>query len=166
MRSGSLSALGATLVDRRQAARVEIYTIGVTHVTAEDFFGRLKRAGVRRILDIRLNNTSDVGAVAKASDLPYFLAELVGASYEHEPMLAPNETILGLYDKGAGEWSDYEREFRNPLAARHVEVVLEAPEFATPTALLCSEAGAAHCHWRLVCEYLAEHWPGLRAIHL
>lgn len=145
---------------------MEIYTIGFTQSTAEDFFGRLKDAGVRRLLDVRLNNTSQLAGFAKARDLPYFLRELVGARYEHDPLLAPTQEILDAYKKQKGSWADYERDFAALLAARRIETALDPADFETPTALLCSEATAEHCHRRLVCEYLAQHWPGLEAIHL
>jgi uncharacterized protein (DUF488 family) len=145
---------------------VEIYTIGFTQSTAEDFFGRLKQAGVRRLLDVRLNNTSQLAGFAKARDLPYFLAELVGASYGHEPLLAPTQEILDAYKKQGGEWAAYVGDFDALLAERRIESVLDPADFETTTALLCSEATAEHCHRRLVCEYLAKHWPGLEAIHL
>jgi uncharacterized protein (DUF488 family) len=145
---------------------VEIYTIGFTQSSAEDFFGRLKDAGVRRLLDVRLNNTSQLAGFAKARDLPYFLTELTGASYEHEPLLAPTQAILDAYKKQGGEWAAYEHEFTALLAERRIESVLDPADFATPTALLCSEASAEHCHRRLVCKYLARHWQGLEAIDL
>ena len=145
---------------------MEIYTIGFTQSTAEDFFGRLKQAGVRRLLDVRLNNTSQLAGFAKARDLPYFLVELVGASYEHEPLLAPTQEILDAYKKQKGSWATYERDFDALLAERRIETALDPADFATPTALLCSEARAEHCHRRLICEYLGRHWPGLEAIHL
>jgi uncharacterized protein (DUF488 family) len=67
---------------------VEIYTIGFTRTTAERFFERLAGAGVERLLDVRLNNTSQLAGFAKARDLPYFARKLVGAAYEHQPLLA------------------------------------------------------------------------------
>lgn len=145
---------------------MEIYTIGFTETTAESFFGRLKDAGVGRLLDVRLKNSSQLAGFAKAKDLPYFLRELVGASYEHEPLLAPTQDILDAYKKQDGSWEDYEREFVGLLEQRRVEAALDPAGFDTPTALLCSEASAEHCHRRLVCEYLAERWPDLRAVHL
>ncbi len=145
---------------------MEIYTIGFTQTTAEHFFGRLRDAGVRRLLDVRLNNSSQLAGFAKAKDLPYFLRELLGASYEHEPLLAPTQAILDAYKKRGGSWEDYEREFVGLLEQRRVEAALDPAGFDTPTALLCSEASAEHCHRRLVCEYLAERWPDVRAVHL
>jgi uncharacterized protein (DUF488 family) len=145
---------------------MEIYTIGFTQTTAESFFGRLKRAGVGRLLDVRLNNSSQLAGFAKARDLPYFLRELIGAAYEHEPLLAPTKELLDDYKKQGGSWEDYERGFLALMAERRIEDALDRESFATPTALLCSEAGPERCHRRLVCEHLAEHWPGTRAVHL
>ncbi len=145
---------------------MEIYTIGFTQTTAERFFGRLKAAGVRRLLDVRLNNSSQLAGFAKAQDLPFFLGELIGASYEHDPRLAPTQDLLDDYKKRNGDWSTYEQGFSRLMAERKIECALSPTEFETPTALLCSEATAEHCHRRLVCEYLAEHWPAVRPVHL
>jgi uncharacterized protein (DUF488 family) len=145
---------------------MEIYTIGFTQTTAERFFGRLKDAGIRRLLDVRLNNSSQLAGFAKAKDLPYFLEKLVGAKYEHEPLLAPTQELLDDYKKRKGSWESYEVEFRSLMARREIETALKREDFAVPTALLCSEATPEHCHRRLVCEYLAEYWPELRANHL
>jgi uncharacterized protein (DUF488 family) len=145
---------------------VEIYTIGFTQTTAERFFSRLAEAQVERLLDVRLNNSSQLAGFAKAKDLPYFLRELVGASYEHEPMLAPTQAMLDEYKKRKGVWSNYETQFFDLLKSRRIDTVLSAADFERRTALLCSEATAEQCHRRLVCEYLAQHWPSVRAIHL
>jgi uncharacterized protein (DUF488 family) len=51
---------------------VEIYTIGFTHTTAERFFARLADARIERLLDVRLNNSSQLAGFAEAKDLPYF----------------------------------------------------------------------------------------------
>lgn len=145
---------------------MEIYTIGFTQTTAERFFGRLSAAGVRRLLDVRLNNSSQLAGFAKARDLPYFLQELVGARYEHEPLLAPTQELLDDYKKRKGSWQAYEGGFLDLMAQRRIEVVLKREDFEAPTVLLCSEATPEHCHRRLVCEYLAGHWPGLATRHL
>ena len=145
---------------------MEIYTIGFTQTTAEHFFGRLKQAGIERLLDVRLNNTSQLAGFAKAKDLPYFLKELVGATYEHEPMLAPTQEILDGYKKDGGDWALYEAAFLELMASRKVETALSLSDFNARTALLCSEATAEQCHRRLVCEYLASCWDDVEAIHL
>lgn len=145
---------------------MEIYTIGFTQTTAEHFFERLARARVERVLDVRLNNSSQLAGFAKAKDLPYFLRELIGASYEHEPLLAPTQEMLGDFKKRKGDWVDYESRFLDLLTRRHVERALSSSAFERRTALLCSEANAEQCHRRLVCEYLAKHWSAVRGIHL
>jgi uncharacterized protein (DUF488 family) len=145
---------------------MEIYTIGFTKTTAEHFFGRLKTAGVRRVLDVRLRNDSQLAGFAKARDLPYFLRELVGAAYEHEPLLAPTPEILDAFKKGKGDWDDYVVDFMELMEQRSIQTELEPNDFLTPTALLCSEATSENCHRRLVVEYLAEYWPGVTAVHL
>jgi len=145
---------------------VEIYTIGFTQTTAERFFGRLTEARVERLLDVRLNNTSQLAGFAKAADLPYFLRELVGGTYEHEPLLAPTQDILDAYKKRKGDWSTYEQAFLALMAGRRIQDVLSPADFERRTALLCSEATADHCHRRLVAEYLAQHWSLVDIVHL
>ncbi len=145
---------------------MEIYTIGFTQTTAERFFARLADVRVERLLDVRLNNTSQLAGFAKAQDLPYFASRLLGATYEHEPLLAPTQDILDAYKKRKGDWVAYEREFQTLMESRRIHEVLSPASFEQRTALLCSEAMAENCHRRLVCEYLASRWPDVRAVHL
>jgi uncharacterized protein (DUF488 family) len=146
---------------------VEIYTIGFTQSTAERFFGRLNDAGVKLLLDVRLNNQSQLAGFAKRQDLPFFLRELCGASYAHEPMLAPDRALLDAYKKRRDmPWGEYEHRFLELMRQREVERRLDPASFAVPTALLCSEATPERCHRRLVIDYLARHWADVRAVHL
>lgn len=145
---------------------MEIYTIGFTQTSAEHFFTRLKTAGVRRLLDVRLNNSSQLAGFAKARDLPFFLHELVGARYEHDPRLAPTDEMLADYKKMKGDWAEYERRFLALMDERRIHEQLAPASFEEPTALLCSEATPEHCHRRLVCDHLASHWPDVHAVHL
>jgi len=143
-----------------------IYSIGFTQRTAEQFFGALRGAGVRRLLDVRLNNTSQLAGFAKRDDLRFFLREVCGAEYEHEPLLAPTQAMLDAYKKRKGAWSEYEREFVALMRERRIEERVSREAFAVPTALLCSEFTAECCHRRLVMEYLAERWGGVELRHL
>jgi uncharacterized protein (DUF488 family) len=147
---------------------VEIFSIGFTHTTAKDFFGRLKQGGVERLLDVRLNNRSQLAGFAKRDDLQFFLKELLGVSYEHEPMLAPSQDILDAYKKRRNmPWAEYEQRFLDLMRERGIQHKLSPSEFESEkTVLLCSEATPEHCHRRLVIEYLAEYWPDVRAVHL
>ncbi len=145
---------------------MEICTIGFTQTTAEHFFRRLADAGLQRLLDVRLNNTSQLAGFAKAADLPYFLRELVGATYQHQPLLAPTKDLLDAYKKHKGDWGTYERGFLALMERRRIDVVLDRADFEKRTALLCSEATAEHCHRRLVVEFLASRWPDVQPVHL
>lgn len=145
---------------------MEIYTIGFTQKSARQFFELLKSHGIGRLLDVRLNNVSQLAGFSKRDDLAYFLRELVGAEYEHEPILAPTQELLDAYKKQKGTWSDYERDFNALMAERQIEKRIDPDLFAMPTVLLCSEATPEHCHRRLVIEYLDEHWGDVRAVHL
>jgi uncharacterized protein (DUF488 family) len=145
---------------------VEIYTIGFTQSTAERFFGRLADARIERLLDVRLNNSSQLAGFAKAADLPYFVERLVGASYEHEPRLAPTQEMLDAYKKRGASWQEYDTAFLALMAQRRIIDIFSPSEFDVRTVLLCSEATAECCHRRLVCEHFAAHWPGVKAVHL
>jgi uncharacterized protein (DUF488 family) len=147
---------------------VEIYTIGFTRTTARDFFGRLKRAGIRRLIDVRLSNSSQLAGFAKRDDLEFFLAELCDAEYVHEPLLAPTQELLDGFKKDKGAWEDYADGFDALLRERRIEEVCSPSFFAGPSALLCSEPTAEHCHRRLIVEYLQRAWPdaGIRHVHL
>jgi uncharacterized protein (DUF488 family) len=143
-----------------------IFTIGFTKRSAADFFETLRRAGVKRLLDVRLNNSSQLAGFTKASDLPFFLKEICDAEYQHEPLLAPTQELFDAYKKAKGSWEEYERKFLQLMIDRKIEVKLDRSRFATPTVLLCSESSAEHCHRRLVLEYLQEKWGGLTVVHL
>lgn len=145
---------------------MEIYTIGFTKKSAEDFFGTLKQAGIRRLMDIRLNNSSQLAGFTKRDDLQYFLREIAGIAYVHEPLLAPTEEILAAYKKSKGSWAEYERGFLALLEERRVEERLDRDGFRERTVLLCSEPTAEHCHRRLVAEYLAKRWGEVEIRHL
>ena len=145
---------------------MEIFTIGFTQSSAERFFGRLKRAGVRRLFDVRLNNRSQLAGFAKQDDLAWFLRQLCDIEYRHEPLLAPTQEMLDAYKKNGGNWGEYEQLFLSLMGGRKIKSHYQPSDFATPTALLCSEATANNCHRRLVVEYLNSHWSGAQAIHL
>ena len=125
----------------------------------------MKDTGIKRLLDVRLNNASRLAGFARRADLPFFLERLCGAEYLHEPSLAPTREILDAYRKGGG-WPGYERAFLDLLRERQVEKTLDRDIFEGPTVLLCSEARAEHCHRRLVLEYLDREWDGIRAVNL
>ena len=145
---------------------MEIYSIGFTQKSAREFFDTLKAHDIERLLDVRLNNTSQLAAFAKQADLAYFLHEICGAAYEHEPLLAPTQEMLDEFKKRKGSWEDYSEAYLSLIRSRNVEAALSRESFQKKTVLLCSEATAEHCHRRLALEYLQKHWNDVIILHL
>src|ERR1039458_7404852 len=132
---------------------MEICSIGFTQKSADEFFGTLKANGIERLLDVRLSNTSQLAGFAKRDDLAYFLKEICGAVYEHEPLLAPTQEMLDKYKKLKGDWTVYTSEYVDLIRSRKVELTLSRESFNKRTVLLCSEPTAERCHRRLALEY-------------
>jgi len=138
---------------------MKLYTIGFTRNRAAQFLGRLIEAGVTRVIDVRLNNTSQLSGFAKMPDLAWFLKSLGNIDCRHEPLLAPTKDMLDDYKKRKGAWEDYEPRFRALMAERRIEDRLD-PALLDGACLLCSEAKPHHCHRRIVAEYLRDKWGG------
>jgi len=117
---------------------MHIFTIGYSKRSAPEFFGALRRAGIRRCVDVRLANTSQLAGFTKRGDLPFFLRELCGAEYIAEPLLVPTRDLVDAYRKGKASWEEYERRFLQLLAERKVEVELDPRLFDVPTVLPAS----------------------------
>jgi uncharacterized protein (DUF488 family) len=133
--------------------------------TAETFFGLLRRSGADALVDVRLNNVSQLAGFAKRDDLRYFLSEICEMKYEHRPDLAPTQSMLDDYKKRGASWSQYEDRFRDLMEQRRINET--APrELLDNAVLLCSEDKPHHCHRRLVAEFLAEHWGDVEIHHL
>ena len=145
---------------------IALYTIGFTQTSAEHFFERLRAAGIRRLVDVRRNNTSTLAGFSRKDDLQYFLREILDVEYVHEPLLAPDDDLLQRYRKKTIRWQEFSPELLAQLAERQVESVLDRSAFEMPTVLLCSESTAEHCHRRLVAEYLAQAWGDVEIVHL
>jgi uncharacterized protein (DUF488 family) len=145
---------------------MEVFTIGFTKKTAEEFFGLLRRHGIKRLVDVRLNNVSQLAGFTKREDLQFFLREICGAEYVHESRLAPTQEMLDAYKKEKGTWADYEKKFLDLMMARKIEERIDQSLFDVPAVLLCSEPTPEHCHRRLVVEYLQGKWSDLKSKHL
>lgn len=142
---------------------MDVMTIGFTRTSAEAFFDRIRRAGVRKVIDVRLHNTSQLAGFAKAEDLPFFLRELCGAGYVHEPLLAPTEEIMSAFNKQKGDWNVFREDFLALMSERKVESQFKAEQF-DGGCLLCSEDKPHHCHRSLVCDYLNSRWGGALSV--
>jgi len=144
---------------------VRLFTIGFTKKPASKFFGLLKESGAKRVVDVRLNNSSQLAGFAKRDDLEFFLGSVCDMEYVHVPILAPTKEMLDEYRKGGGDWARYEERFLNLMRERRIETEV-AQEVIDDGCLLCSEAEPHHCHRRLVAEYLQEHWGDVEMHHL
>lgn len=144
---------------------MKVYTIGFTKKPARRFFGLIQEAGPKRIVDVRLNNISQLAGFAKKDDLAYFAQEICGIGYVHLPMLAPSQEILDEYKKHGEDWKIYEVAFLKLLNDRAVERTI-AKDVIDDACLLCSEDSASKCHRRLVAEYFQQRWGDLEIVHL
>lgn len=146
---------------------MEIHTAGFAKRSAADFFTTLKEHGIRRLVDVRVKNVSQLAGFAKRDDLEFFLQEIVGADYIHEPLLAPTPELLKEYRNGDLDWAEYEERFLALMKDRSIETMIDWDALIDrPTVLLCSEPTPEHCHRRLVIEYLAEHDRHFDVVHL
>ena len=144
---------------------VKIFTIGFTKTTAQNFFERLKSSGARKIIDVRLNNVSQLAGFAKRDDLKFFAKTICGMGYQHAPKLAPTKDILDDYKKKKEmPWQEYEDRFFDLMAKRKIEDINK--EDFDGGCLLCSEDKPHHCHRRLVAEYLKDKWDDVDIVHL
>ncbi len=144
---------------------IQLFTIGFTKKSAETFFTRLREAGVKRLVDVRLNNISQLAGFTKRDDLRYFLKTVADIEYVHLPELAPTKELLDAYKKLKGEWKDYEAAFLDLMKQRRIQDTV-SHDLMQGACLLCSEEKPHHCHRRLVAEYLEQAWGNLATTHL
>lgn len=142
-----------------------LFTIGFTKKPAREFFTKLWDAEAKRLIDVRLNNVSQLAGFAKREDLKYFLEVICGIEYFHVPDLAPTQEMLDIYRKGGRDWPTYEKQFLALIAERRVEDSISR-DLVEGACLLCSEETPEHCHRRLVAEYLADKWGNVEIEHI
>ena len=144
---------------------MKLFTVGFTKKSAETFFEMLRNSGAKRVVDVRLNNVSQLAGFAKKQDLTYFLKNICGMDYIHTPLLAPTQEMLDDYKKKRGSWEAYEQQFLELMRQRRIEEKV-SKETLADGCLLCSEEKPHHCHRRLVAEYLKQHWGDIEIKHL
>jgi uncharacterized protein (DUF488 family) len=144
---------------------MKIFTIGFTKKSAREFFGKLRLPGLVRLIDVRLNNVSQLAGFSKRDDLAFFCESILSIPYVHLPELAPTQEMLDQYKKVRGDWVEYEKKFLWLMAERKVEDNVTR-ETLDGGCLLCSEPTPEHCHRRLVAEYLREKWSNLEIEHI
>ncbi|HET9179107.1 MAG TPA: DUF488 domain-containing protein [Terriglobia bacterium] len=134
-----------------------IYTIGFTQKTAEEFFRLLEGARVRMVIDVRENRGGQLSGFAKYPDVAFFLDRLLGIAYVHEPRLAPSPEIRTSY-RSTRDWDAYEKAYTELMGARGLPAAIGPEGFEGNIALLCSEPTPEKCHRRLAAEMLANAW--------
>jgi uncharacterized protein (DUF488 family) len=144
---------------------MKLFTIGFTQKNAERFFTLLKNAGVRRVIDTRLNNRSQLAGFSKGEDLPFFLSAIGNMEYRHALEMAPTQEMLDKYKKAKGSWSEYEHDFIRLLESRELAARVSLEEL-DGACLLCSEHKPEQCHRRLVAEFLRVRYPQIEITHL
>lgn len=144
---------------------MKIFTIGFTQKSAEVFFNLLVNAGVKKILDVRLNNGSQLAGFAKGRDLKYFAKKIGDIEYEHNIDLAPTSEILKGYKDKKITWGEYVENYQKILDNRKVLKKIDVNNLDM-NCLLCSEHEADFCHRRLLAEYLKKHYSDLEIVHL
>jgi len=144
---------------------INVFTVGFTKKTAGEFFEKLRAAGIKRVVDVRLNKISQLAGFNKRDDLKYFLKEILDVEYVEAPLLAPTQPMLDAYKKSKGSWDAYEHDFLGLMAERHIEDKID-PSLLAGGCLLCSEDTPHHCHRRLVLDYLQKRWGNLTVKHI
>ena len=144
---------------------MRVYTIGFTKKSASDFFEMLRESGAKRLVDVRLNNVSQLAGFAKRGDLEYFLQKICRMKYFHLPELAPTQEMLDAYRKKRWDWERYEREYLALMDERRISKK-GIKRRVSNSALLCSEDKPDRCHRRLIAEYFNRHWGNVEIVHL
>ncbi len=125
----------------------------------------MRRPSLLRLLDVRLNNVSQLAGFTKRDDLRFFCQAILAIEYRHLPELAPTQLMLDNYKKNGGDWLDYEAKFLALMSERKVEDKI-ATELIDGGCLLCSEPTPENCHRRLVAEYLKGKWGNIEIEHI
>ena len=144
---------------------ITLYTIGFTKKSAEEFFSLLKANKIKTLVDVRLNNVSQLAGFTKKDDLKYFLKEICSIEYVHEPAFAPTKEILDAYKKKNILWFQYEEDYKLLLKQRGVEHLIKDKDLDM-ACLLCGEPTAENCHRRLLAEYLRDKKNNITIKHL
>ena len=144
---------------------MKLYTIGFTRKSAAEFFGLLRESGAKRVVDVRLRNTSGLAGFSKKSDLPWFLRELCSMDYVHLPRLSPTDDLLDAYRGKRVSWAEYEPIFQSIIERRLIHAAIPQ-DIIADSCLLCSEHQPDRCHRRLLAERWQQHWGNVEIIHL
>jgi uncharacterized protein (DUF488 family) len=144
---------------------VRLLTIGFTKKTAQQFFELLKKNKVKKLVDIRINNTSQLAGFAKGQDLEYFVNAINGIPYVYIPDFAPTKELLADYQNKRIDWDVYQKIFRQLIKQRKIAEKYNVADFNN-ACFLCSEELPEQCHRRLIAEFFKENNPEIEIVHL
>ena len=145
----------------------KLFTMGFRKKTAKEFFTLLERNSVSALVDIRLNNTSQLCAFTKFSDMEFFTERIPEIDYIHDVNFAPTEEILSGHKKKLFNWQGYEDRFFTLMDARNIlEHIGKNYSRRDRICLLCSEPTPERCHRRLVAKKFLEAFEGIEIIDL
>lgn len=146
---------------------MKVFTMGFTQKSAEQFFGLINKNKIEMVIDVRLNNQSQLAGFTKGRDLEFFLKELCHCKYEHNTTFAPTKEILNDYKKKKISWEEYVIQYNLLIENRNVEAIFlkKYLEFHN-VLLLCSEVTAQYCHRRLLAEKLKQSIVEIEVVHL
>lgn len=153
------------MMEKNEGKLITLFTIGFTKKSARTFFELLQNNEIKRIIDIRLNNVSQLAGFTKKEDFEYFLGTIQNADYKHLPIFAPSDDILSAYKKKQITWKEYEEKYKKLISERQVEKYITLDEL-DGSCLLCSEDKPDFCHRRLLAEYFKTKWESIVVKHL
>lgn len=134
---------------------MKLFTIGFTKKSAAQFFKLIRDNQIKLLVDIRLNNTSQLAGFSKGEDLEFFLKELCDCQYEHCIEYAPTKDTLDRYKKKEISWEKYVSEYQPLMLSRLApQKFLKKYGSIDNVCLLCSEPTPEQCHRRLLAEMI------------
>lgn len=142
-----------------------LYTIGFTGKSAERFFTLLKESKASRLIDIRINRTSQLAGFAKEQDLKFLVPELTNMDYVVREELAPTKDLLASYREKEIAWDEFAESYQHLLKDRLLHNSFSLKDFSN-SILLCSEKEPEKCHRTLLANDLIKRFPSLEIINL
>lgn len=146
---------------------MKLFTIGFTQKSAREFFDKIKSNKIDLLIDVRLNNISQLAGFAKGKDLEYFLNEICSCEYVHDDVFAPTKELLDNYRAKKVSWKEYEEVFAKIIDCRNIAERFKKNYMQYENVcLLCTEPTAEQCHRRLVAEFLKDRIENIEIIHI
>lgn len=146
----------------------DIFTIGFTKKSAKYFFEILKEKQIALMLDVRLNNTSQLSGFSKYPDIEYFLNSICNIQYINDVNFSPEEWVLKDYKSKKLTWNEYVDYFDTAMKERQIleYIKVNYSSFDEKNiCLLCSEDKPDKCHRLLVAQRFKQVF-GCNIIHL